>query len=114
MTFRLPIEKQHPQKEIGLDQKYSKQSYNSNTYNSTANLRQLEMLDGIIISNSNLPYWRHRTHLTIWIKMVLENISCDPFNIQIFVDCENAEGYKGEIEIKPKMLIKDIKQSHES
>ncbi len=111
VTFRLPIEKQHPQKKIESDQKYSGQSYNSNTYNSTANLRQLEMLDGIIISNSNLPYWRHKTHLTIWIKMVLENLSSDPFNVQIFVDCENAEGYQEEIVIKPKMLIKNIKQS---
>lgn len=108
VTFWLPVAKRHPQKKEEHDKIYSTLSYNSNTYNTPTDVRKLDMVDGIIISNRNLPYWKQGKHLTIWIKMVLENVSSDPFYVDVSVDCENAEGFTKPVEIRPKELIEQF------
>lgn len=63
VTFLLPVEKQHPQKINEQDQCYSSLSYNSNTHNTQTDIKTLQMIDGVIISNSNLPYWKQKNPL---------------------------------------------------
>jgi hypothetical protein len=110
VTFWLPFEKQHPRK----DKKniWSSFGYHSNTYNTQVDLRILEMVDGVIISNSNLPYWKKNKHITIWIRMALENGGKDPFEVEVSVDCENSIGFAKTVDINPKELIENANKNN--
>jgi hypothetical protein len=103
VTFWLPTEKQHPR---GDDAPYSSLGYHSNTYNAPTDVKTLEMVDGFVVSNSNLPYWKQKKDLTIWIRMVLENCGAEPFDVEVSVDCEGAEGFTQTVKLNPKELLK--------
>ena len=111
VTFWLPVEKQHPQKKEEQDILYSSLSYNSNTYNTPVAVRKLQMVDGVIISNKHLPYWKQKRDLTIWIKMVLENGGKEPFDVEVSVDSENAEGFAQTVRLDPDQLLKRASDS---
>jgi hypothetical protein len=103
LTFRLPLQKQHPYK---VGQIYSERTFNSNLFNSQREIRLLEFADTIILSNSNLPYWNDQDDITIWIRMVLDDGKLEPFVVDMSVNCENAEGVTKKVGIKPKELMK--------
>jgi len=103
LTFRLPLEKQHPHK---VGETYSARTFNSNLYNSQRDLRLLEFGDTRILSNSNLPYWNNQEEITIWVRMVLDDGKLEPFIVEVSVNCENADGVTNKIKISPKELMK--------
>jgi hypothetical protein len=103
LTFRLPLQKQHPHK---IGKFYSEHTFNSNLFNSQRELRLLEFGDTRILSNSNLPYWNDQDDITIWIRMVLDDGKLEPFVVEISVNCENADGVTDKVEINPKELMK--------
>jgi hypothetical protein len=111
LTFRLPIQKQHPQKLLNrgpkskLFEKMSKRTFHSNLFNSQSEIRVLEFGDTRILSNSNLPYWNDQDDITIWIKMVLDGGNSEPFYVEVSVNCENAEGRTEKVKINPKGLL---------
>jgi hypothetical protein len=105
LTFSLPLQKQHPFK-LKEEQIYSKQSFNSNLFNSQRELRLLEFSDKRILSNSNLPYWNDKDEITIWIRMVLDDSKLEPFIIEVSVNCENADGVTNKVIINPSELHK--------
>jgi len=107
LTFRLPMEKQHPNK-VEKEKTWSRRSFNSNLYNWRLALRILEFADTSILSNSNLPYWNSREDITIWIRMVLDASKPEPFNVEISVNCENADGFTQKIIISPKDLLNAV------
>lgn len=98
LTFRLPLEKQHPHK-VG-DQYVL--SFNSNLFNSQTELRLLEFADNRVLSNSNLPFWNNDDNITIWIRMLLNDGKLEPFMVDVSVNCENAEGVTKPVQINPK------------
>ncbi|MCE5250269.1 hypothetical protein LLG96_08620 [bacterium] len=98
LTFRLPLEKQHPQK---VGEKYVL-SFNSNLFNSQTELRLLEFADTLLLSNSNLPFWNNDDNITIWIRMLLNDGKFEPFMVDVSVNCENAEGVTKLVRIDPK------------
>lgn len=108
LTFRLPLQKQHPQKiprrgpDKPLFEKFSVLNFRSNLFNSQTGLRVLEFADTRILSNSNLPYWNNQDEMTIWIRMVLDNGDSESFVVEISVNCDNAEGVTEKVTIKPK------------
>ncbi len=104
LTFRLPIDRQHPHKR-GTDTKWSVRTFNSNIYNSRAELTVLEFGDARILSNSNLPYWNDEAEITLWIRMVLDKDKVKPFNVELSVNCENAGGTTYKVPIVPKALL---------
>ena len=108
LTFRIPVEKKHPNK-LPTEKTWSRRSFNSNLYNSTQELRIFEFADTSILSNSNLPYWNSEEEITIWIRMVLDDGKLEPFNVEVSVNCENAEGFSKRIKIIPKDLLKGVK-----
>ena len=83
-------------------------------YNSTKELRIFEFADTSILSNSNLPYWNSGEEITIWIRMVLDDSKLEPFDVEVSVNCENAEGFTKRIKINPKDLLKSIDSSQPS
>lgn len=101
LTFRLPLQKQHPRK---VGQIYSGRTFNSNIFNSQQELRLLEFADTLILSNSNLPYWNYQDEITIWIRMV-DDGKFEPFIVEVSVNCENADGVTKKVEIKPRELM---------
>ncbi len=103
ITFRLPLQKQHPYKEKPICKKLA---FNSNLFNSQRELRVLEFADTRILSNSNLPYWNDQDHITIWIRMVLNDGKLEPFIVEVSVNCENADGITKKVKINPKELMK--------
>ncbi len=113
VTFWLPDEKRHPQGPQQDGKSWTTLAYRSNTYNTQVDLKTLEMVDGVIISNSNLPYWREDRHITIWIRMLLENGGSDPFDVEVSVDCENAEGFTKKVTINPQKLLSDVGEKDE-
>jgi len=100
LTFKLPLQKQHPFQARGRWMR----TFNSNLFNSQDEMRLLEFADTRILSNSNLPYWNNEDEITIWIRMFLGHMK--PFDVEVSINCENAEGITKKIEIKPRDLIK--------
>ena len=96
LTFRLPLEKQHPD-ELGQFR-----TFNSNLFSSQRELSLLEFADTCILSNSNLPYWNDQDDITIWIRMLLDDEKLEPFIVEVSINCENAEGITNELKINPK------------
>jgi hypothetical protein len=113
-TFWLPVGKQAPDKDNRSNPEYAIRQYRSNTFNTKIDLKMLEMVDGVIISNSNLPYWKQKKHITIWLRMVLQNEESEPFDVEVSVDCEDADGYTQPLRIDPKKLLKDINKTPEN
>jgi len=107
VTFWLPPDKQHPQKKEG-EHTYSELSYNSSMYYVQGDARKFEMVDGVVISNRNLPYWKQGKHLTFWIKMVLSPKDSNSVDIEVSVDCDNADGCTKTVTLNPKELLKDV------
>ena len=113
LTFRLPIQRQHPQKpplpqdprERPLFAKTKARSFNSNLYNSQRELRVLEFADTRILSNSNLPYWNDQEEITIWIRMALNDIRLKPFIVDVSINCENADGLTKKVAVAPRKLL---------
>jgi len=103
LTFRLPLEREHP--EDKGHPPYKRRTFHSNLFYSRSELKVLDFADTRIISNSNLPYWNNNDKTTIWIRMVLANEKLEPFNIEVSVNCENAEGVTQKITIDPKKVI---------
>jgi hypothetical protein len=106
LTFRLPLQKQHPH--IVPGQVCRKRTFHSNLFNSQQELRSLEFADTRILSNSNLPYWNDGDQMTIWIRMILDDGKLNPFNVELSVNSANADGITEKVEIKPKALIKSV------
>lgn len=100
LTFKLPLEKQHPHKVRG---QYVL-TFNSNLFNSQTELRLLEFADTRLLSNSNLPFWNKDDNITIWIRMVLNDGIMEPFIVDVSVNCENAEGVTKPVRVDPKNI----------
>ena len=96
LTFRLPIQKQHPFE--------GRLTFNSNLFNSQEEIRLLEFADTRILSNSNLPYWNNKDDMTIWIRMFFGHM--ESFIVEVSVNCENAEGVTERVKIEPKKIVK--------
>ena len=109
-TFRLPLEKRHPYGQ-GREKVVSRQSFNSNLFNSQRELVMLEMTDTQILSNSNLTYLNKNEHMTFWFRMVLGDGKLKPFNVNVSVNCENAEGFNSPFTINPRQLLKTHKKN---
>ncbi len=107
LTFRLPMEKQHPNK-FPKEKTWSRLSFNSNIYNSTQELRIFEFADTSILTNSNLPYRNSEEEITIWIRMVLDDGKLEPFDVEVSVNCENVDGFTQKIIISPKDLLNAV------
>lgn len=110
LTFRLPLEKQHPHKV--RDQYYL--SFNSNLFNSQSELRLLELADTRLLSNSNLPFWNNGDTITIWIRMVLDDNTSKPFTVDVSVNCENAEGDTKSVKVDSKKLLLEKAERHKT
>jgi len=50
-------------------------------------------------------------HITIWVRMVLENLESDNDSVFVYVDCENADGFTETVYINPSELLKGIIES---
>jgi hypothetical protein len=105
LTFRLPLQKQHPHK---VSEIYFFRTFNSNLFNSQRQLSLLEFADTCILSNSNLPYWNDQDDFTIWIRMVLDDGKLEPFIVEVSINCENAEGVTYKCKIDPKPLTQQV------
>lgn len=103
LSFRLPLQKQHPSKVGDI---YSKRTFNSNIFNSQRELRHLEFADTLILSNSNLPYWNNGEEITIWIRMALDDGKFEHFIVDVSINCENADGLTEKVIIKPEESMK--------
>lgn len=66
--------------------------------------------DKDIFTLTNLPYINHDEVLTIWFTLFLDSEMKD-FDIEMSINCENAEGITEKIEIKPKELINRLEGS---
>jgi len=107
ITFRIPVDKKHPNKHE-REELWHWRSFNSNLYNSRQDLRIMEFADTSILSNSNLPYWNNKDDITIWIRMLLDDGGLKPFDVEVSVNCENAEGITKKVKIYQEELLKSV------
>lgn len=130
ITFRLPTDRKAPDTEekkiiiqyhngqlkpVPLEEgnyKYTTRQYHSNAFNPLAGGQLLEMVDGVIMSTTNLPHWPKDWCMTIWIRIVLdcENKMSEKFDVQISLDSENAKGYTRKFTIDPKDLLRNARE----
>ncbi len=103
LTFRLPMQKQHPH--IVPGQLCNKRTFHSNLFNSQQELRLLELADTQVLSNSNLPYWNEGDEVTIWIRMILDDGKRNPFDVEVSVNSSNADGKTQTVKIHPAALV---------
>jgi hypothetical protein len=103
LMFRLPLEKQHPDKKA--DGQYIL-TFRSNLFYSKAELRLLDFADTRVLSNSNLPFWNDNEYNPFWIRMLLNDGKLEPFEVDVSVNCENAEGITKKVRIDPKCVIR--------
>ena len=101
LTFRLPNNRQQPEK---TPEEWTT-TFNSNLFNSRADMRQLEFNDTVIISNSNLPYWNNLDSITIWIRMITDSIATHPFFVEVSINSQNAQGITKTIKIDGNIPI---------
>ena len=101
LTFRLPIEKQHPHR---VGRSYTL-TFNSNIHNPQSEFRLLEFADFCMLSISNLPYWNNGDEITIWIRMLLNDGQLEPFIVEISLNSENAEGITTKVSIEPRNFV---------
>ena len=101
LTFRLPNNRQQPEK---TPEEWTT-TFNSNLFNSRADMRQLEFNDTVIISNSNLPYWNNLDSITIWIRMITDSIATHPFLVVVSINSQNAQGITKTIKIDGNIPI---------
>ena len=101
LTFRLPIEKQHPHR---VGRSYTL-TFNSNIHNPQSEFRLLEFADSCLLSSSNLPYWNNGDEITIWIRMLLNDGRLEPFIVEISINSENAEGITTKVSIEPRNFV---------
>ena len=101
LTFRLPIEKQHPHR---VRRSYTL-TFNSNIHNPQSEFRLLEFADFCMLSSSNLPYWNNGDEITIWIRMLLNDGQLEPFIVEISLNSENAEGITTKVSIEPRNFV---------
>ena len=99
--FRVPLEKKHPTKDG------HKRRCHSNLYN-TPKVVTLEMSDSLILFNTGLPYFNKDDSIEFWIKMALNTMALEPFEIKVSVNCENADGTTKEITVNPKEVIESV------
>jgi hypothetical protein len=97
LTFRLPKDKKYNHPDSG-------RTFTTNLFNSQRELQILEFGDTIILSNSNLPYWNDKEELPIWIRMAV-NRETVPFNVDVSINSENAEGVTEKVVIDPTSLL---------
>lgn len=133
ITFRLPTDRQAPDTEekkiiiqchngqvkpVPSDEgnhKYTIRRYHSNAFNPLAGGQVLEMVDGVVMSTTNLPHWPKDWSMTIWIRMVLdlENTISEKFDVQISLDSENAKGFTRTSTIDPKNLLSNVREQRQ-
>jgi len=101
LTFRLPIEKQHPHR---VGRSYTL-TFNSNIHNPQSEFRLLEFADFCMLSSSNLSYWNNGDEITIWIRMLLNDGQLEPFIVEISLNSENAEGITTKVSIEPRNFV---------
>jgi hypothetical protein len=106
ITFnKLPIEKQRPYKKEG-DALYSTRHFTFSIVRTDRKSHFLEVDEKYqLICIDGLPYWNKNNEIDLWVRMVLGNSGKDPFEIEISVNCENADGSYQMVEIKPDELI---------
>jgi len=102
LSFRLPSNRRHPHRPDGGEWVLT---FNSNLYNSPENFRSLQFGDTTIISNSNLPFWNHGSELVIWIRMAVDAPDLAPFDVEVALNAENAQGYDKTLTIDPKSFL---------
>ncbi|MCU7816896.1 MAG: hypothetical protein KZQ81_17280 [Candidatus Thiodiazotropha sp. (ex Rostrolucina anterorostrata)] len=103
LTFRLPSNRKHPEGEANT---YTRIAFNSNLFNCQTDLVSLEDAEEVILSNSRLPYWNNNEPMDIWIRMMVEDRSVNPFSIVVSVNAENAEGVTTTINIDSDTIKK--------
>ncbi len=101
LTFRLPIEKQHPHR---VGRRYTL-TFNSNIHNPQSEFRLLEFADSCLLSTSNLPYWNNGDEITIWVRMILDDGQLEPFTVEVSLNSENAEGITTKGSIEPRNFV---------
>lgn len=106
-TFnKLPIEKQRPYSETG-NKSYSTRCFSFSIVRTDKKPHFL-VVDGKyhLISIDGLPYWNNGSEIDHWIRMVLDSGGLEQFDVEVSVNCENADGQTQKVTIRPEELLK--------
>jgi hypothetical protein len=105
-TFnKLPIEKQRPYSETG-NKPYSTRHFTFSIVRTDKRSHSLEVDKKLLISLDGPPYWNRDSKIDFWIRMVLDSGGLGEFDVDISVNCENADGVTEPVKINPKELLK--------
>jgi hypothetical protein len=102
LTFaQLPKEKQPPYSQTGK-KPYSKRRFTFSVVRTDKKAYSLVVDKKLLISLDGLPYWNKDSEIDVWIRMVLDD---GEFDVEVSVNCENADGVTKTVTINPKGLL---------
>jgi hypothetical protein len=116
-TFKIPKDKRHPIKMSHISEMYDNLGFNSNLLNvQKDDLRLIDIGEHIVFSNNILPYWNNNDEISIWIRMAeqvtiessngsFESKSGNPFDVEVSINCDNADGITKIIRIDPSQVF---------
>ncbi len=105
ITFEVPAAKQPPSPEQDSSGKSVKRAFTMGP-SDIIERPVFEVGDNIVLSRSGLPFWNKDKELEFWIRMLLRNTS-GQFDVEVSVNCENADGWAQTVTLNPKELLKD-------
>ena len=97
LIFRVPLDKRYEHEEYGL-------TFTSDLFSSEGQLRFLTFAGSAMLSSDSLPYWNDNEAISVWIRMALDS-KTKPFNVEVSLTGENAEGITKSICIDPAELL---------
>lgn len=110
-TFnKLPIEKQRPYSETSK-KPYSTRCFTFSIVRPDRKPHFLEVDKKYLISLAGLPYWHKDNEIDLWIRMVLDSGGKDSFDVEISIDCKDADGCTQTVKVDPQTLLKDVSRS---
>jgi hypothetical protein len=83
-------------------------NYNSNLFNPEQPPSRLEFADTYVLSNCVLPFWNRDQQVTVWIRMIVDDGTRQPFPVRVSVNCDNADGWTKEVMIEQKPLVAGV------
>ena len=108
ITIRIPSNRKFPYNKKNSSQ-LTERVITTNLYGYPKDLKKLDSVEHIILSNNLLPFLNKGEQIPFWVRMIINNQFPEQISVKVSLNSENAEGLTEEVVINPKELISNSK-----
>ena len=108
ITIRIPSDRKCPYNKKSSSQ-FTERVITTDLYGYPKDLRKLDSVEHIILSNNLLPFLNKDEEIPFWVRMIINDQSSEQISVKVSLNSENAEGHTEEVLINPKELISNSK-----